>query len=206
MGPSRELTDFVPGDHLCSLYDREEEHRELVTSFLRLGLARNEKIFYLTDLHTSDAILDYLRSSGLQVGSYLARGQLNILSASDVYINDGAFDPGRMIALIQHEIQHALTEGYAGLRCSGEMDWSLGNFPGSERLIEYEVWLDRFLRASKCLTLCQYHRQRFAPDLLLKAMAAHSVIAVGAEVYENVYYAPPQDFGSPTAMAASSES
>jgi hypothetical protein len=85
----RKISDLQPGEHVCSIYETEKEHKALVTSFLRRGLERGEKVLYIADTHTAQTIQDYLREDGLKVEPYLATGQLSIRGSSDVYIQHG---------------------------------------------------------------------------------------------------------------------
>jgi PAS domain S-box-containing protein len=80
------------------------------------------------------------------------------------------------------------------LRVTGEMSWALQGLPGSERLIEYEAKLNGFFPGSKSLAICQYDRQRFAPELLLDVLTTHPIAAIGTQVYDNFYYIPPAEF------------
>jgi PAS domain-containing protein len=187
------IPDLGPGDHLCCLYETEEEHRAVLTPFLRQGFERDEKVVYVIDVHTAEAILDYLRKDGLDVESYLARGQLTILSRDDAYTREGVFDPEKMIALLRAEMERALAEGYTALRVTGEMTWALRGLPGSERLIEYEARMNEFFPGSKCLAICQYDRRRFDPAILLDVLRTHPIAVVGTEVYDNFYYMPPAE-------------
>jgi PAS domain S-box-containing protein len=125
------------------------------------------------------------------VQSYLASGQLSILTVDDAYMREGIFDPDRMIALLRTETERALAEGYSALRVTGEMTWALRGLPGSERLIEYETRLNEFFPGSKCLAICQYDRRRFDPAVLLEVLRTHPIAVVGTEVYDNLYYIPP---------------
>ena len=43
------LADLKPGNHLCCLYETEEEHRAVLTLFLRQGLEKGEKVFCIVD-------------------------------------------------------------------------------------------------------------------------------------------------------------
>ncbi|HEX3034854.1 MAG TPA: PAS domain S-box protein [Thermodesulfobacteriota bacterium] len=183
------------GDHVCCLYETEEEHRTFVTSFLRKGIERGEKVIYVVDSHIAETILDYLRDDGLKVDSYLSSGQLIILSADEVYVKRGVFDPNEMVSLLRTETERALNEGYSALRVTGEMSWTLKGLPGSERLIEYESKLNEFSTGGKCLTLCQYDRRLFRrrvdSSLILDVLSVHPTVALGTEVYHNLYYIPP---------------
>jgi hypothetical protein len=188
------LSRLKPGKHLCYLYDRDEDHRSFITAYLRLGLERNEKVLYVADARPTDAVFDYLRNDGLQIEPYIARGQLTVLSSHEVYMNDGIFDPDKMIALAEASTDQALAEGYSALRATGEMSWALKGVSGSERLIEYESKLNEHFPESECLAVCQYDRRLFEPQLLLNVLATHPGVALGTGVYDNSYYTPPSEF------------
>jgi len=188
------LAELRPGDHLCCLYETEEEHRAVLLPFLRQGLERGEKVIYIVDAHTGETVLDYLRADGVTVDSHLKSGQLRILSRDDTYLRQGVFDPEGMIALVRTETARALAEGYPALRVTGEMTWALRGLPGSERLIEYEAKLNDFFPGSKCLAICQYDRRRFDPAVLLDVLHTHPIAVIGTEVYENYCYEPPSTF------------
>ncbi len=191
------IKDLKPGDHLCCLYRTEEEHRSLFTPFLRQGLEQHEKVVYIVATHTAKDILDYLRDDGVKVETYLASGQLSILAAHETYLRDGFFDPDRMITLLKTETERALAEGYSTLRLTGEMSWALRGVSGSEKLIEYEAKLNKFLPGSKCLAICQYDCTQFNPKLILDVIATHPIVVLGTEAYDNFYYMSPKDFLGP---------
>ena len=97
------IKDLEPGAHLCFLYETEEEHRALVTRYLRHGLERGEKVIYVADTRPADVILDYLQDDGVPVKPYLTSGQLAIRTASDIYLQGGVFDPDKKIASLRRE-------------------------------------------------------------------------------------------------------
>ena len=121
----KDLADLRPGDHLCCLYETEEEHRALVTPYIRQGLERNEKVVYIVDAHASKEILAYLEGDGFDPRACLASGQLSMLTRDDSYMRDGTFDPDGMISLLRSETDLAQEQGYACLRVTGEMTWAL---------------------------------------------------------------------------------
>jgi PAS domain S-box-containing protein len=198
----RTLIDLEPGDHLCCIYETEEEHRALLTPFLRQGLERGEKVIYIVDAHTAEIIKGYLQDDGMEVEPYLASGQMSILSVDDAYMRDGVFEPDAMITLLRSETERALAQGYTTLRVTGEMSWALRGLSGSERLIEYEAKLNEFFPSSKCIAICQYDKQRFESELLLDVLATHPIAVIGTEVFDNFYYIPPGDFLGPNTATA----
>ena len=51
------VSGLVPGDHLCHIYETEEEHRTWLMPFIRQGLKRGEKVVYIVDAHTPEEVL-----------------------------------------------------------------------------------------------------------------------------------------------------
>jgi signal transduction histidine kinase len=190
------------GDHLCCLYASEEEHRALLSPFIRQGLERHEKVLYLVHDHTGGQILDYLRADGVDVSPYLQRGQLTLLGSEESYLQAGEFEPERMLALLRAETERATGQGYKALRVTGEMSWVLKGLPGSARIVEFEAKLNSLLPGSQCLAVCQYDQRKFDPHVLLDILATHPMAVIGTEVYDNFYYMPPQEFLGANSVAA----
>ncbi len=191
------IADLKPGCHLCAIYETEEEHQTLFTQFMRAGLEKNEKVIYILDARPAETVFRYLQAQGLDTQSYVRKGQLNILTSQQTYLKEGIFDPDTMIAFLKSETEKAIAEGYEALRVTGEMSWSLKGHPGSDRLIEYESRLNDFFSGSNCLAICQYDKQRFDADLLLKVLYTHPYIIVGTEIYDNYYYITPKKMLGP---------
>jgi PAS domain S-box-containing protein len=188
------IANLQPGDHLCCIYQSDDEHKAALASFLCQGLERGEKVIYIADTNTAQTILGYLRQNSgpvLDVEAWLDRGQLLILTHQDAYTRDGVFDPQAMITLLRKEVEQALDEGYPALRVTSEMTWALGDVPGSERLIEYEARLNEFLPSSQCMAICQYDRRRFPARVLLDVLRTHPIAVIGTQVYRNSFYVPP---------------
>jgi len=184
------IKDLDRGAHVCFLYETEEEHRALLTQYLRHGLDRGEKVLYVADARTAGVILEYLRDDGVTVEPYLTSGQLDIRTASDTYLQGGVFDPNKIIASLRRETERALTEGYKALRGTGEMTWALRGLPGSQRLMEYESKLNTFFSGSQCLGLCQYDRRYFDVAMVEQVLSTHPIVVVGPKVYD-LHYTPP---------------
>ncbi len=191
--PVPTVSDIGLGDHATFIYQNESEHRAVMTRFLRYGLERGEEVLYVADAHPPEVVLNYLRGDRVDVDAYISRGQLRVLSPRETYLRDGAFEPEKMIGLINYEVEQALVHGYAGLRGTGEMTWALEGLPGSERLLQYEVMINELAESGRCVFVCQYDRNRFEPEFLLDILHTHPTVIVGTEVCENFYYIEPVD-------------
>jgi two-component system sensor histidine kinase UhpB len=189
----RKTAELTAGDHACFIFASEEEHRLLLTPFIRLGLEANEKVIYGTDTHTAETVIDYLRQDGMEVEPYLRKKQLVFVPSTDVYLQEGVFHPDRIITLLGTETQRALQEGFSALRGTGEMSWVLGDSPGSERFVEYEAKLNSLFPRCRCLALCQYDKRKFSPEALLNVLFTHPIVVVGSEFLENKCYITPEN-------------
>ncbi|MDP1553333.1 MAG: PAS domain S-box protein, partial [Methanobacteriaceae archaeon] len=189
-----DIKELKPGDHLCILYETDDEHKALITPYLRYGLENNEKVFYIVDARSAETVLNYLREDDVDVDSYIESGQLMILTVNESYMKGGVFDPDGMIRMLTDEANKALEEGFSALRVTGEMSWALKGLPGSGRLIEYETKLNEFFPNNKALAICQYDCRVFKPEILLEILTTHPIAILGTEIYENFYYIPTEDF------------
>ncbi len=197
MDTQLDLSNLQIGDHLCCLYETEEEYRAILIPFIRQGLLRGERVLYIVDARTAEMITGYLEADGFDTAALQAQGQLRIETSDHTYTQEGVFSPQRMIDLLASETQHALDNGYPALRITGEMTWALRGLPGSERWIEYEALLNNFIETHACIGLCQYDRRRFAPAVLLQVLYTHPLAVIGTTYYENFYYIPPEEFLGP---------
>ncbi|MFW5836634.1 MAG: MEDS domain-containing protein [Desulfovibrionaceae bacterium] len=190
------------GDHLCCIYETEEEHRAVLAPFLRSGLEQGHKILYVVDARTAETVMGYLEREGLEASAYIDSGRLVLAESRDTYTRGGVFDPDSMLELLHAESAKARDEGFEALRVTGEMSWALRGLPGSDRLMEYEGKLNQFFPGSNCIGLCQYDMRRFEPDVLLDVLATHPIAIVHTKAYDNVYYMPPEEFLGPNRLQA----
>ena len=206
---SEAISRLAPHDHLCLIYETRAEQFAAVVPFMRLGLERGERCLYIVDENTAQAVLDALRAGGIEVDAALASGALIIAAKQDAYLKQGYFDPDWMIRFLAQAVAEARAAGFTALRATAEMTWalggdpstalpqaqddSLGQVPGSDRLIEYEAKLNHFFPTCDILAICQYNRNRFSPAIILDVIRTHPLVISGGTVCRNPYYAPPDE-------------
>ncbi|PIV19919.1 MAG: hypothetical protein COS40_15230 [Deltaproteobacteria bacterium CG03_land_8_20_14_0_80_45_14] len=195
IGLTRMLETLKPHDHLCLIYESQEEWRAAAAPFISIGLKQGEKCIYIVDTSTAEEIRKYLLEAGVDVTSVEKSGQLSILHETEAYTREGSFDPDRMIALLISETEKAVSEGYPALRTTGEMTWVLRGYPGSAKLLEYEAKLNRDLFPKyPCLAICQYDRWKFDPEIIKGVIMTHPLLVRGSRIYRNFYYVDPEEF------------
>ncbi|MGD9099240.1 MAG: MEDS domain-containing protein [Anaerolineae bacterium] len=185
----RTLADLGPGEHLCGLYESEEEHYTVLTAFIRQGLRRGDKVVYVAGHAAARAVLDHLRDDGLDVEHYLTCEQLAVHTHDD-YVQKGVFDLETAVALLWAEVEHILAGSFSGLRVVHEMSWMQEQF-GPDQVVAYEARLNELLPGSCCLALCQYDQRCLDSAVLLDALRAHPLTVIGTTVYDNFYYVSP---------------
>jgi hypothetical protein len=188
------IEDLELGRHVCYLYGDDDDHRKVLTRYLRAGLERGEKVVYIAGVHHPETILWYLESDGVDVEPYLRRRSLVITGPKSIFVREGSFCPDVSVASYSVKTMLALDEGYNGLRLSTDMSWSLHGHPGSQHLVSFEARLNKFFPGKQSLSLCQYDTREFPPAVLLYALATHPLVVLGEEVYDNPYYMVPPPF------------
>jgi chemotaxis family two-component system sensor kinase Cph1 len=189
-------------EHLCLIYETQEEQFAAALPYLTTGLQRGEKCLYIVDENTGAAVLAALRKDGTDVDHYLGNGALTITHKQETYLKQGRFDPDWMIAFLAQATAEAGVGKFSGMRTLlGEMTWALGDSESTDKLIEYESKLNRFVRDHDARALCQYHRTRFAPEIILGIIRTHPLVVYGGIACKNPHYVPPDEFLKPNQAA-----
>jgi PAS domain S-box-containing protein len=190
----QKFISLQPGDHLCCIYSDEQEREEVLKRFLEDGLRQGQKLIYIYEGFENQSVQQFLQRLNQVFVEALLRGQLLVYLDNEIYFHGKQFDAQWMNQLLGLEVEKALAEGYPSLRLIGEMNWAAGEVSTLIDVVEYEASLNHALFSDRVVILCSYHRHRFKPDLLLDLLATHPKVVVGASVYKNFYYVPPDVF------------
>ena len=161
------------GDHACWIFDDDDRCLREMARFVQAGLARRQRVVYLTETLAPSALLVALQARGVHAAEATAAGRLEIVPARDVYLTDGAFDPDGVLRLTRDLVAATVRNGYAGLRAVGDMSWALARPPGVERLVRYETEINQLFLDGLAVGVCLYDRRRFDKHLLRALAAAH---------------------------------
>ncbi|HEX9455692.1 MAG TPA: sigma 54-interacting transcriptional regulator [Candidatus Binatia bacterium] len=188
-------------DHLCSIYNSEEEHFAIASPFIRIGLERNEKCLYIVDDDTIDAVGKALQTEGIDVERAIAAGTLVLATKEETYLKHGSFDPDWLFGYWNDATELAVDQGFAALRATGVTAWVLRGAAGLERWFEYESRLSHTLASIRCFALCQYDRRIFPPELISDVIRTHPMVIYRGTVCRNMYHVPPDEFVAPDQTA-----
>ena len=182
---------FRQGEHICSLYDTEEEQLATAAAYLADGIWRGEQGLYIGA--NRDAVLRFriaLGAAGLDAAALAERGTLIELTHGETYLAGGQFSVERMLTMLRESIEQAAADGFSGWRGCGEMSWVLSGAPGSEQVSVYEGLLHRFFSGTRACAMCQYNRELLPASLLDMALATHSTAVIAGRQRFNPFFQP----------------
>jgi len=184
------LKELDDTDHLAVFYNSPEERLDVSLSFLKLGLARNERCIYARSDLSREEILDGLAALDVDVDAALSEGQLDVLPASELYFEDG-FDPDEMVSRLIDVLTETTARGYDGLRITGEVSWLEDADIGLEEILAYETSFDATAPNFEFCALCQYDQDMLTDEELLGVMQAHRQFIYRRRLCENPLYEEP---------------
>jgi hypothetical protein len=182
---------YRQGDHICSIYETEEEQLATAAAFLSDGIARGERCLYVGA--NREALLRFraaLDATGRDAARLLERGALIELTHAEAHLIDARFDCERMLTMLEEAVEKALNEGFSGLRACGDMSWLLAGAPGMDRVQEYEALLNQFFSSVRASGMCQYSRRLLAPHFIDMALTTHSTAVAGGQHKFNPFFQP----------------
>ncbi len=182
------------GTHMCLLYDDETQRRSVISKFLESGLATGERVAYFADTMSPEEVRVWLAELGIEIPGDELDGSGEISSAESVYCPGGEFIPEDMLNVLRSAHEGALSQGFPGIRVSGEMSWALKAIPGSARLIEYEAMVNDVLVTHPVTAMCQYDTRSLDGATIMKLLRVHPMMVVRSQIVRNPYYMRPHDF------------
>ena len=181
--------NLQPGDHICSLYETNDELVSTVSAFLADGLARKERCWYVPSGSETQAIRAAMERRGIDVESESRRSALLLFESDDTYVQ-GGFDPEQTMRVFSEAIEQALNDGFNGFRAAADMSWALRIGDGTESLIAYEALLRTLFSTSRATGLCLYDRRRMPLSVVNGALLTHPVVEVAGRFEQNRRYDP----------------
>lgn len=209
--------------HVCCIYENEENHVSILRSYLLGGLLNNEKILLaverkdiigcllslLKDLifvETEDGSMasdddgnaikrsvEHERS----IYDFYERGQIVFMTYNQSYLVDDCFVADRVAGQIKAFAEEAEKEGYSGCRLSAGPPIFLvdSSQPGIiEEFVQYEAKINFILEeVHNCTIWCLYDRTHLPQDFMMRILYSHSTAVIKNEICENIYYVPPEE-------------
>ena len=116
--------DLAWGTHFCQFYEDRNDLADALVPFFKAGLDRNEKCLWLTsDPFGREDARDSLRAAVPDLEGRERRGQIEIIDFRNWYLRNGALSPDETVKQWLARASTAVSEGYGGLRLTGNTFW-----------------------------------------------------------------------------------
>jgi len=161
------------GEHLCVFFYNKAELLRLAVPYIKAGLEDGECCVWITGEPINEVeALKALELALPNAADYVARKQLEIMVYSSWYLMSGGFDAARVVSNWLSKACHAETQGFAGLRITGnpcwlrtENEWS--QFGG------YEQAVTDAIRYKHIIALCTYPGPICPGDHVHRVLSTH---------------------------------
>jgi DNA-binding CsgD family transcriptional regulator len=169
----RAMGDMPWGTHICVFYETKNDLLETNASYIEAGLRGNEFCVWAVSEPTRvDEAEAFLRQNIAEFDRYQAASQLEILPGYDWYLRGNKFDPQRITGGWHEKLHFGLSNGFDGMRVSGNAFWMEANRWNEFR--EYELELDQSLVGKKMIVMCTYSLRASRAIDLLDVTRAHN--------------------------------
>ena len=184
-----------PGNHICLIYENEEEWQEAVSAFLISGLEKNEKCICMVRKHTPEQVLMYLKARGLDITSDSIKKQLLIININSSPELKNSLNPETITALLGRESLQARSEGYAALRFTGEIGWMLGHSTQNlDKILHHVGVLNRDLFPNfRCVAMFRCFNKRYSNHTINEIVMAYPIYIKNNKIHYNTYCRLPHD-------------
>ncbi|MFG2208146.1 MEDS domain-containing protein [Streptomyces sp. NPDC048638] len=155
-------------------YADDEVRWDVVTAFVRLGLARGEKVIVLPCPEVpEEEVLARIDFPSRSTALARERGQLVLSSMRTVIRPDTEFTAARQMGRLRAETERATAEGYAGLRAFIDMGWVAALGTDTAVVTHRETHADALFTGRPYTEICAYDRRRFTPAMVAAMESAH---------------------------------
>jgi anti-anti-sigma regulatory factor len=171
------LTDpagVVQADHVCWVYDDDEDFADVARRYLEEGLARGERLLYIGEPHPADLATD--DGPLADVDGLIARGALQVLDLRTGYQSSGSFTPAEQLAFYEAATADARAAGYTGLCVVAEISGLAADPVRRPDLVRWEHLADEFMGSGSGMrALCAY-RSDLGREALTDVASVHPLV------------------------------
>jgi two-component system, sensor histidine kinase PdtaS len=169
--------DLRWGDHFCQFYETADDLRDTLVPYFRAGLESNEKCLWVTSapFDAADATAA-LRAAVPDVDRALASGQIEIIDYRDWYLRNNELTPEAVLQGWLERANAARSDGYRGLRLTGNTAWlEKCDWAGFEH---YEATVDAGFRGRPLVALCSYQLSRCEASWVTDVVRTHQFAVI----------------------------
>lgn len=176
-----EVIGNVPwGTHFCQFYQTKEDLIDILVPYFKEGLEHNEFCMWITaEPLDADEARKAMSQAVPDFGTYLEKGQIEIIPYTEWYLKDGVFDQQRVLNGWVEKLQQALNDGYAGLRLTGNTFWL--EKADWRDFTNYEEAVNSVIGKLRIMALCTYSMDRCGAAEVVDVVRNHQFALIKRE-------------------------
>ena len=150
--------DCGPGDHVCWVFESDDDLRTAALAFLADGLRRGETLVYVGDAENDGALRSQLATLG-DVDQLIADGTLRVQAAQELYLPAGRADIAAQVEAYRVMADEAVASERTGLRVAADATCLVTDEDQRRAFMAYEIAVDRYIANAPMTAMCAYdHR------------------------------------------------
>jgi ABC-type transporter Mla MlaB component len=150
--------DCSPGDHICWVFESDEDLQTAAVAFLDDGLRRGESLLYVGDAEDEAELRSQLATLG-DVDRLIADGTLRVQMARALYVPARRSDAAAQVEAYRTMTDDALSSGHTGLRVAADATCLVSDDDQRRTFMAYEIAVDRYIANAPMTAMCAYdHR------------------------------------------------
>ena len=174
------IGDVPWGTHFCQFYQNKEDLIDILRPYFQAGLENNECCLWVTSQPLSEKeAKKAMRKAVPDFDRYLKKGQIEILPYSQWYLQDGDFNPQRVLDAWIDKGKQALAKGYDGLRVTGNTSWL--EKKDWKSFTDYEEKINSVIGRYRMMAICTYSLQRCGAAELIDVVRNHQFALIRRE-------------------------
>jgi PAS domain S-box-containing protein len=160
------------GTHLCQFYQTKEDLIDILVPYFKEGLRNNEFCIWITSepLDAGEAE-KAMKKAMPEFDEYLKRGQIEIKPHSEWYLKGGTFDLKRVFNAWIDKLNQAISDGYDGMRVTGNTAWL--EKKDWRSFTDYEEELNRTIGKYRLLAICTYSLDKCGAYEVIDVVSNH---------------------------------
>jgi hypothetical protein len=181
--------------HVCAFVESTNELHRLTDAFVKAGIAGGEKALHVVDPTGEAAYTGHLQAIGLDIPDLSARGQFDLRTWHGAYLSGGYFEPDKMLDLLLGALKSGRQEqGYPRTRFVANLGWAAQNYPGVEKVLEYESRGNYAIEGYPDPVICVWNTTQFGADFLFDVLRTHPMAVIRGVLHENPFFVPQDEF------------
>ncbi len=167
------------GNHICQLYDSDEDLIEVLIAYFRKGLERNALCLWLADMPLRQRVMEALRGGIPLFDQRVEENQMQAIPHTEWYLSGGQLSVATAVEHASGALDFARLRGFDGIWVAGDSSW----FDKREwkALVGYENKVCRAISGTRAVGLCCFPMRTLSVPEALDLYRVHRSVVIRRE-------------------------